>query len=180
MVALTYMLRYNFISFPAFAIATGKGIESALKIEKNGRSEKRLIITILFLANLLVSIYLPYYLRYVRPQNTMVDSYKVASSYIAVNSQEDDYVITNAPAFISYYSGRDCLLISGDISNLSTILKCFNKPFIVISLYEYQTDVPGTLLLPEIMSDKRFKFELVVKEYEKPVIYIFRAQEEGT
>ncbi|MGQ9514811.1 MAG: ArnT family glycosyltransferase [Thermoproteota archaeon] len=172
MVAVTYMLRYNFISFPAFALATGRGINNILQRDIHRNAIKALIIT-LFLLSSSASIYLPYYNRYIRTQDIMVKSYKEASAYLSMNSRTDEYVLTNSPAFISYYSKRDCLLIPSRFQDLMGLLWQSNSSYMVISFWEAQTDGPPPSYLSEIMNNGLFKLVYTSNMSDKPVVYIF-------
>lgn len=173
MVAVTYMLRYNFISFPAFAIATGGGLCNWLRGDKTKRA--RLFIIIMFSANLASSMYVPYYIRYIRNQVDMTNSYRETSAYLAAHSEPDEYVITNAPPFIAYYSRRSCLEVPGNLSGLMELLKERRSSLVVISFFDYQTDGPPPSYMAQMVEDGYFRLEYALNSSGRPTVYIFRA-----
>lgn len=173
MIAVTYILRYNFISIPAFALATGRGLDNYLR-NHGKRCMKGVLIIALFTLNLMASIYIPYYNRYVREQDAMVISYKEACAYLTSKMAVDEYALTNAPAFISYYSRRNCLLLPYSFSNLLMLMNQSHSSFIVVSFYEAQTDLPPPSYLMEVMNDERFALVFKLGTSEQPLVYVFR------
>lgn len=174
MMAVTYMLRYNFISFPAFAIATGRGLCNVLRGDKTKRA--KLLIILMFSANLASSMYVPYYIRYIRNQDDMAKSYRESSAYLATHSVSNEYIITNAPSFIAYYSNRSCLEVPGNLSGLLELLTERHASFVVISFFEYQTDGPPPSYLTQMVEKGYFRLEYALNSSGKPAVYIFRAQ----
>jgi len=173
MVAVTYMLRYNFISFPAFAITTGGGLCNWLRGDRTKRA--RLLIIIMFSVNIASSVYVPYYIRYIRNQVVMTNSYRETSAYLAAHSEPDEYVITNAPPFIAYYSRRSCLEVPGNLSGLMELLSERRSSFVVISFFDYQTDGPPPSYMTQMVEDGYFRLEYALNTSGRPTVYIFRA-----